>query len=219
MVETMNKKTVLIIGATKGIGKEIADYLKPVYNLIVCGRTAPIIIEPNFISIPCDITKPNEVKNLLHHTLITFKKIDVVINSSGVVLLKPFLDYTEDDIDLILNTNIKGACVISQEIIPIFKQQKRGRIIHLGSTRSFTVAPDKSIYAMSKFALRALNMSINLEFNKYKIYSSMVCPGRVDITGLNPMLVSPQDIIVAIDKILSLPNNMNIQEIILGGQL
>jgi NADP-dependent 3-hydroxy acid dehydrogenase YdfG len=72
---------------------------------------------------------------------------------------------------------------------------------------------------MSKFALRALSKSINLEFNKKRIYSSMVCPGRVDITGTDPQLVSPKDIIKAVEKIISLPNNMNCAEIIIGGQL
>ena len=72
---------------------------------------------------------------------------------------------------------------------------------------------------MSKFALRALNSSLNLEFNKFKIYSSMICPGKVDITGKDSRLVSPQDIIQTVEKIILLPNNTNIPEIILGGQL
>lgn len=216
MVENMN---ILIFGGTKGIGKEITDSLKGQHNVYLCGRTALIVQEDTFKSIPCDITKEEDVNSVLSNMSISWGRIDVVINSAGIVLMKPFLDYTSEDMDLVFNTNIKGACLISKAVIPFFKKQKSGRIIHLGSTRSFTVAPNKSIYTMSKFALRALNKSINLEFNKKGIYSSMVCPGRVDITGTNPQLVSPKDIIQAIEKIISLPNNMNLEEIVVGGQL
>lgn len=210
---------ILIFGGTKGIGKELATFLRKNHAVCVCSKTASVIQEEKFLSIPCDITNENDINAVLAHMLITWGKIDIVINSAGIVLLKPFLDYTSEDMDLIFGANIKGPCLISKLIIPIFNQQKGGRIIHLGSTRSFTVAPNKSIYAMSKFALRALNKSINLEFNKKRIHSSMVCPGRVDITGIDPQLVSPKDIIQAIEKIISLPNNMNVEEVIIGGQL
>jgi short-subunit dehydrogenase len=216
MVERMN---ILIFGGTKGIGKTLADSLREKHIVYVCGKTAQVIQEEGFQSIPCDITKEEDINGVIANMIIGCGKIDTVINSAGIVLLKPFLDYTSEDMDLVFNTNIKGACLISKVILPFFKKQKYGRIIHLGSTRSFTVAPNKSIYAMSKFALRALNMSLNLEFNKKHIYSSLVCPGRVDITGLNPQLVSPKDILHAVEKIISLPNNTNIEEIIIGGQL
>jgi short-subunit dehydrogenase len=210
---------ILIFGGTKGVGKEIADSLKGQHNVCVCSKTATIIASKTFKSLPCDITKENDIYNVFVHLLYSWNHIDVVINSVGIVLLKPFLDYTSEDMDLVFDTNIKGACLISQGSIPIFKNQNGGRIIHLGSTRSFTVAPNKSIYAMSKFALRALNKSINLEFNKDGIYSSMICPGKVDITGIDPQLVSPKDIINAVEKIISLPNNTNVEEILIGGML
>lgn len=208
---------ILIFGGTKGIGKEIADSLRKKHIIYVCSKTASVFQEEGFQSLPCDITKEDDVNGVVANMIIACGKIDVVINSAGIVLMKPFLDYTSEDMDLVFNTNIKGACLISKTIIPFFKKQKGGRIIHLGSTRSITIAPNKSIYSMSKFALRALNKSINLEFNKKGIYSSMVCPGKVDITGLNPQLVSPKDIIQSVEKIISLPNSMNIEEIIVGG--
>lgn len=215
----MNKKTILIFGGTKGIGKTLCEYFKLNYNICICGRTAENIETDSFLSLSCDATIEYEVQRIIVNALLKFNKIDAIINSAGIVLLKPFLDYTSDDMDAIFNTNIKGACLLSKAIIPVFKEQNYGRIIHLGSTRSFSVAPNKSMYAMSKFALRALNLSINLEFNKDGIYSSMICPGRVDITGTNPVLVSPKDIIHAIEKIITLPNNINIEEIIIGGQI
>lgn len=210
---------ILIFGGNKGIGKEIADSLKDENNVYVCGRTASIVQDENFKSMPCDVTKEKDIESVLSNFIISWNKIDIVINSAGIVLMKPFLEYTSEDINSILNVNLKGACLIAKEVIPFFIQQKGGRIITLGSTRSFTVAPNKSIYAISKFAVRALSQSINLEFNKQRIYSSLVCPGRVDITGVNKQLVSPKEIVKAIEKIITLPKNMNIEEIVVGGQL
>jgi len=216
MVETMN---ILIFGGTKGIGKEIADSLRKKHIVYVCSKTASVFQEEGFQSLPCDITKEEEVNSVVTNMIMACGKIDIVINSAGIVVMKPFLDYTSEDMDLVFNTNIKGACLISKTIIPFFKKQNGGRIIHLGSTRSFTVAPNKAIYAMSKFALRALNISINLEFNKDKIYSTLVCPGKVDIEGKDSCLVSPKDINNVIEKIINLPENTNIPEIIIGGML
>jgi len=210
---------ILIFGGTKGIGKELSNLLAKNHNICVCSRTAPIIKNNNFLSFPCDITDEDEINMVVSYMFLVYNYIDIIINSAGVVLIKPFLNYTLEEVNSIIDTNIKGAYLISKTAISVFKAQKSGRIIHLGSTRSFTVATNKSVYAMSKFALRALNKSINLEFNKIGIYSSMICPGKVDITGLNPKLVSPKEILQAVEKIISLPNNMNIEEIIVGGQL
>lgn len=217
--ENVNNKVILIMGGTGGIGKEITTYLKPNYKVVISSRTAPFIKGEQFQSFPCNISEHTDLSALLSHILITWGKIDIIINASGAVILKPFLEYTTKDINSIIETNIRGSILLAQWAIQIFQLQKYGRIIHLGSTRSITVAPNKSVYSVSKFALRALNDSINLEFNKDNIYSSLICPGHVDINSINKTQVFPQDINNAIQKIIDLNDNMNIPEIILGGVL
>lgn len=215
----MNNKVILVTGSTKGIGKEVVNYLTKDYKVCACSRTAKFVQTENFISFPCDVTNQLDLSAMLGKILVHWKKIDIVINCAGIVILKPFLEYTEKDFDDIFSSNVKGAFWLTKMIIPIFQIQGGGRFIYLGSTRSFTVAPDKSVYSMSKFALRALNKSVNLEFNKNKVYGTAICPGQVDLTGTIPTKVYPQDMNRAIQKIIDLPDNMNIEEIVLGGVL
>jgi NADP-dependent 3-hydroxy acid dehydrogenase YdfG len=215
-----DRKVIVVFGGTSGIGKEIVRSLKEQpYKICVSSRTAKFIQEENFESFPCDITKHVDLSAVLSHILVTWGKIDVIINCAGSIILKPLLKYSSKDYHQIFDTNVKGAILVSQNVIPIFQVQKYGRFIHLGSTRSITVAPDKSLYAMSKFALRALSSSINLEFNKEGIYSSLVCPGRIDFEDKHPTQVKPKEIVQVIEKIIELPNNTNIPEIIIGGQI
>jgi dehydrogenase/reductase SDR family protein 7B len=216
----MDRKVILIAGGTTGIGKAIADSIKTQpYQLCVCSRTAPFINQEHFESFPCNISKHTDLSAWISHILVTFGKIDVVINCAGAIILRPLLDYTGKDINEICETNIKGAFLLSQTAISIFQAQGYGRIVHLGSTRSISVAPDKALYSMSKYALRALNQSINLEFNKEGIYSSLVCPGRVDFEGKNPTQVTPSEIVHVIEKIIELPNNVNLPEVVIGGMI
>jgi NADP-dependent 3-hydroxy acid dehydrogenase YdfG len=215
-----DRKVIVVFGGTSGIGKAIVHYLKDQpYKVCVSSRTAKFHQSENFESFPCDITKHVDLSAVLSHILVTWGKIDVVINCAGSIILKSLLNYTPKDYQLIFDTNVKGAILLSQNVIPIFQVQKYGRIVHLGSTRSISVAPDKSLYSMSKYALRALNQSINLEFNKEGIYSSLVCPGRVDFEDKHPTQVKPKEIVHVIEKIIELPNNVNLPEVVIGGQI
>jgi short-subunit dehydrogenase len=99
------------------------------------------------------------------------------------------------------------------------KEQKNGFIINIGSTRAITSAPGKSLYSMSKFALRSMTQSINIEYNKEGIYSTLICPGAIDKEGTDKTKVQYNDVINTVKYLLTVPISASVPEIILGGQL
>jgi len=203
-------KTIIITGTTKGLGLSIYSKLsQELYNFATISRTNGDWENKNNLQFCGDITNYWDRKHFIDKTIQKFGQIDVLINNAGIVNLKPFLEYTEFDYHTIFDINVGGAFGITQLVIKqMLQQENGGHIINIGSTRAITGAPDKSLYSMSKFALRSMSQCINAEFKT--IQSTIICPGQLD--GIKEEVV---DVIEFLVK-----NNIrNIPEIRIGGVL
>ena len=203
-------KTIIISGTTKGLGLAIYSKLsQELYNFATISRTNGDWENGNNLQFCGDITNYWDRKHFIDKTIQKFGQIDVLINNAGTVNLKPFLEYTEFDYRTIFDINVGGAFGITQLVIKqMLQQENGGHIINIGSTRAITGAPDKSLYSMSKFALRSMSQCINAEFKT--IQSTIICPGQLD--GIKEEVV---DVIEFLVK-----NNIrNIPEIRIGGVL
>jgi len=203
-------KTIIITGTTKGLGLAIyAKLSQEFYNFATISRTNGDWENKNNLQFCGDITNYWDRKHFIDKTIQKFGQIDVLINNAGIVNLKPFLEYTEFDYHTIFDINVGGAFGLTQLVIKqMLQQENGGHIINIGSTRAITGAPDKSLYSMSKFALRSMSQCINAEFKT--IQSTIICPGQLD--GIKEEVV---DVIEFLVK-----NNIrNIPEIRIGGVL
>lgn len=202
------KKVIVISGANKGLGQDIYNSLKG-YNLATISRTNEEYEDDNTLMIRGDITNRNDSGVFFYRVYSKWNRVDVLINNAGMLgEFKPLTSYNEYEIDCLLNLNIAGTFYMTQEAIKLMKE---GLIINIGSTRSITGAPNKSLYTMSKFALRGLNQCINAEYNP-RIYSTIVCPG-------NFKTVSTKEIAKIIKMLIKLPKECSVPEIIIGGKL
>ena len=203
-------KTIIISGTTKGLGLAIYNKLsQELYNFATISRTSENYETGYSLQFCGDITNYWDRKHFIDKTIQKFGQIDILINNAGIVNLKPFLEYTEFDYHTIFDINVGGAFGITQLVIKqMLQQENGGHIINIGSTRAITGAPDKSLYSMSKFALRSMSQCINAEFKT--IQSTIICPGQLD--GIKEEVV---DVIEFLVK-----NNIrNIPEIRIGGVL
>ena len=203
-------KTIIISGTTKGLGLAIYSKLsQELYNFATISRTNGDWENGNNLQFCGDITNYWDRKHFIDKTIQKFGQIDILINNAGIVNLKPFLEYTEFDYHTIFDINVGGAFGLTQLVIKqMLQQENGGHIINIGSTRAITGAPDKSLYSMSKFALRSMSQCINAEFKT--IQSTIICPGQLD--GIKEEVV---DVIEFLVK-----NNIrNIPEIRIGGVL
>lgn len=203
------KKVIVISGANKGLGLDIYNSLKG-YNIATISPHNKTYEDKNTLMIQGDITNHDDSGMFMYSVYAKWHKIDILINNAGMLgEFKPLTEYNEYEIDCLFNLNISGTFYMTQEAIKLMKE---GLIINIGSTRSITGAPNKSIYTMSKFALRGLTQCINAEYNDRGIYSTIVCPGSFKN-------VSTKEIAKIIKMLIKLPRECLVPEIIMGGKL
>ena len=138
----MKNKTVIITGASSGIGKAIAKhFIEKGSNVIMNSSNEENLRKAynefgspsNAIYLAGDISKQETGQSLIALALKQFNSIDVLINNAGVFAPKPFLDVEEKDLDLYWNVNLKGTYFTSQAAIPQMIKQQDGSIINIGT--------------------------------------------------------------------------------------
>ncbi len=186
----MKNKTVIITGASTGIGKAIAKYfIDRESNVVMNSSNKKNLIEayeslgalPNVAYFAGDISQPETGQKLVNLALERFNSVDILINNAGVFSPKPFLEVNEDDLDLYWNVNLKGTYFTSQAVIPHMLKQNDGAIINIG-----TVLVDHAIDGFpatapltSKGAIHSLTRQLAAEFGKSNIRVNTIAPGII----------------------------------------
>ncbi len=112
----------------------------------------------------------------MKQTISDLGRIDILVNNAGIGGYRPFLDWTEDDYDKIMDTNAKSTWLFCKEVIPHLLKQGGGNIVNVSSVAGLAGYPNEGIYCMSKFAQVALSQSLDREFYQQNIKVSLVCP-------------------------------------------
>lgn len=186
----MKKQTIIVTGASSGIGLEIARYfldrgdnvvinsqteskLQQVYNELGAGE--------NLVMVAGSVADKTVGEKLAKTALEKFGSIDVLINNAGIYENKPFLEVTEDYLDRFLNTNLKGTFFTTQSVIPQMQKQKDGVIINIGTPLVYhAIAQSPSTAPISsKGAIHALTLQLAAEFGKDNIRVNVVAPGLI----------------------------------------
>jgi NADP-dependent 3-hydroxy acid dehydrogenase YdfG len=186
----MNKKNVLITGATSGIGEATARLLsKKNFNLILCGRRQErlqtlqqdLSANTDVAILSFDVREKSEVKKALDSLSGNWKSIDILINNAGNAHgLDPIQTGSLEDWDAMMDINVKGLLYVSREVIPGMIERKTGHIINLGSIAGKEVYPNGNVYCASKFAVDALTQGMRLDLNPFGVKVTSINPGLVD---------------------------------------
>lgn len=181
----MNRKTILITGSSRGIGKAVAELAHAQgFNVIVHGKTdseelnkTHTGIEGSF-KIFCDVADKEAVNSEVKKLIDKFKTIDVLVNSAGVVRPKPFLEYEGEDIIDEFSINLLGPVYFCQAVIPAMKENEYGRIVNISSIRGIpSLTSERGLsYSMSKAAVISLTSGLSKELAPYITVNS-VAPG------------------------------------------
>lgn len=210
----MNKKVILITGASKGIGEHLAISLAYKYNLILCGRSITLADGfPTFISMPCDITVKEDIERVVARGVEKFGKIDILINNAGWWQFNDFEKITEEELLKMYEVNVKGMLLSTQAVLPLMRKANKGHIINILSIRAISGGPNRAAYSASKFAAKGLMDSLRIEV-KPNIKITNICPGKVSDND-----VTYTDLHKTIDYVLSLSDKAIIRDLIIGGHL
>ncbi|MDR1796303.1 MAG: SDR family oxidoreductase [Clostridiales Family XIII bacterium] len=138
------------------------------------------------IFVQADIRNKDEIKAVYAKALEAYGELDITVNCAGVLVHKPFLEHTDEDFNLILETNYRAYVWSMQEAIPIFlKQGRGGSIVNIASISVMVPELFSYFYGGCKAALNKLSIDVAKEFAPKQIRINVVCPGPVN-TGMTP---------------------------------
>jgi len=186
-------RTVLITGATSGIGESCAyQFAKNQYNLILTGRRLERLealkakLEGDYkihVQILCfDIRSLDETKNAISSIDFNlFPSIDILINNAGLAAGMSTIDEGDyDDWNQMIDTNVKGLLHISREIIPYMKEKMQGHIVNISSTAAKDVYAKGNVYCATKHAVDALSKSMRIDLLPFGIKVTAINPGACE---------------------------------------
>ena len=185
---------ILVTGASRGIGRNIAKKLAEKGNIVIANYNksedqAQILQKENQnIEIyKADVSKREEVKKMVEYVLSKYGKIDVLVNNAGISETKLFTDISDDDWQKIINTNLYSAFCVTQEVLPNMIHNKTGCIINISSIWGIVGASCETLYSIAKAGIDAMTKSLAKELGPSNIRVNSIAPGIID-TDMNKNL-------------------------------
>ena len=233
-------KTILITGATSGIGLAAAKKLANDKNqLILCGRRQQKLDEiskelsaiTNVLSLCFNVSDKNEVNKILENLPREFSSIDILINNAGNAHgLDTIQEGSLEDWDNMIDSNVKGLLYVSRVIIPKMIENQNGHIINIGSLAGREVYEKGNIYCATKHAVNAISKAMRIDLNKTGIKVSDINPGLVETDFSNVRFkgdsdraekvyqgykaLEAKDIADIIEFVIHRPSHVNIADIL-----
>jgi NAD(P)-dependent dehydrogenase (short-subunit alcohol dehydrogenase family) len=186
----MKKQTVIVTGASSGIGFAIAKYFLERGDNVVINSSSEVKLQKAYIELGAsrnlalvagNVGDKNTGIQLVEKAMERFGSIDVLVNNAGIFETKPFLEVDEAYLDRFLSTNLKGTYFTTQAVIPQMLVQRDGVVINIGTplvNHAFGGQPTTAPLA-SKGAIHSLTIQLAAEFGKQNIRTNTVAPGVI----------------------------------------
>ena len=185
-------KVAIVTGAGRGIGRGIALELsragaRVVINYFGSEQMAQELVAQireagqEAIAIRADVAKSVDVNHMVAETVRQFGSLDILVNNTGITILKPFLEDTEEIWDRTIDTNLKGAFLCSLAAAKIMAEKNAGKIINISSVNGHATIPGLTHYAASKGGIHMLTKAMALDLAPYQINVNCIGPGTIEV--------------------------------------
>lgn len=189
------EKVIVVTGASRGIGREIAKTLSRENNKVIAcynnsEKEATILKEElekenkKIDIIKGDISKREDCKKIVEYVINKYKKIDVLINNAGISTYNLFTDITDEEWNRTINTNLNSVFYMSQETVKYMIKQKEGSIINISSIWGIVGASCEVAYSVSKAGIDGMTKALAKELGPSNIRVNSIAPGLID-TDMN----------------------------------
>jgi len=177
-------KVILITGASTGIGNETAKLFQAKNWKVAATMRVPEKAEDlqKIVDLACiklDVTDVESIKSAIAETLEKFGGIDAVVNNAGYGLIGPFEAAGEEQINNQFQTNVFGLMNVCREILPYFRERKKGIIVNIASVGGRMTFPFYSLYHASKWAVEGFSESLQYELEQFNIRVKIIEPGPI----------------------------------------
>jgi len=190
----MHAPVAIITGAGRGIGRAIAlELANRGYRLALASRNqqeleAVAAQAKTAISVPTDITRPNDVQMLVDKTLASFGRIDVIVNNVGLAPVAKVNELSIEQWHAVINTNLSSAFYLTRAVWETFKEQHAGCIVNISSMSSRDPLPGFAAYGAAKAGLNLLSLVLAREGAEHGIRSYAIAPGAVETSMFRRMV-------------------------------
>ena len=195
-------KTAVVLGAASGIGKASAEALAALGADVMCAdleaegaaATAAGIRESGGLAEAaiCDAAIGSDVAALATSAMLKFRRIDIAVTTPGLNIRKAILDYTEDDLDRVVNLNLKGTVRFFQAFGRAMTRQQGGSIIACSSVRAVTVEPGLAVYGSTKAAIGLLVKGFASEVGRFGVRVNAIAPSITETALTRPITERPE---------------------------
>jgi NAD(P)-dependent dehydrogenase (short-subunit alcohol dehydrogenase family) len=197
----LSGKTAVVLGAASGIGKSSAEALASLGARVLCADRAVDGAEATAAAIrgqggvataaACDASNKEDVAALAQAAMQTFSKLDIAVTTPGINIRKTILDYTEEDLDRVINLNVKGTVYFFQAFGRIMVGQKSGSLIACSSVRAVTIEPGLAVYGSTKAAIGLLVKGFASEVGRFGVRVNAIAPSIVETALTGPFKQRP----------------------------
>src|ERR1700688_1481847 len=178
-------KTAIVTGASQGIGAGLVEaFLKESYNVVATSRNTSrwLTASPSLILVDGDIGKPETAAKTVEAAIKHFGTIDVLVTNAGIFYVKPFTDFTTEDFNALVSTNLLGFLYITQLAVKQMLKQKSGSVVSVSAALADRpiAGVDGSVSMITKGGLNAVIQNLAVEYAEKGIRFNAVAPGEVD---------------------------------------
>jgi NAD(P)-dependent dehydrogenase (short-subunit alcohol dehydrogenase family) len=192
---SLDGRVALVTGASRGLGRHFAGVLARAGAAVaLAARDEALLAEAareiadaggRAVALPLDVTSGKSVRTCVAAAEQALGPIDILVNNAGIAVSKPLLDHSEEDWDRVLDTNLKGAWLMSRELASRWLELKRsGRIVNISSLLALRTIRNVPSYTAAKAGLDHLTRSMAVELARYGIAVNAIAPGYVE-TDMN----------------------------------
>jgi 3-hydroxybutyrate dehydrogenase len=177
----MIHRTVLVTGASRGIGRAVADGLAADGHRVAYGVRNPSDLKDiQGLAVALDVTDDTSVQAALAQVEATLGPVEVLVNNAGISLSEAFTRTAVGDLERLLATNLTGSFRVAQAVVPGMQARRFGRLVFIASNAGLTGYSYTSAYCASKHAVVGLSRALAVELARHGITSNAICPGFVE---------------------------------------
>ncbi len=221
---SLEGKAALVTGASRGIGRAVAQSLAAAgVSLGLASRSGDDLGLDDVVARPCDVREPADLERIVGDTVARFGRLDILVANAGVGAYGPFLELPPEQLDEMIDVNVKGTIYATRAALPHLLESEEGDLVTIASVAGLRGLPLEAVYCASKFAQVGFTSALDHELRERGVRCTNICPGGVATDfamgrGRTPEMpelagmMSPEDVAEVVVFALTRPHTHRILE-------